>query len=314
MQSPFVVQQAGYLTCWLFKQGVFAGTAIFNATSRAFPCAGFRKMLLKGVLSPWECCFPPCHGGLSPWSASKPSVGFAARPWLPLCPPGHSSLSLLPRSPHTAQQQDAQLQGLIPNLTCSFGPQATSILTASADIPGEESKVLTCFGQPWHPGCPLPPGPALVAGREAGREDFRAAEVPRLLSHHLHVAAHEQLCEQPASGPATFQWGTPPLTLEVQSEETSLTLLVPKIPAHPGMGGAIRLGQDLGTSWPWGTPLASSRRQQLGRYAAACKAGRNQDDVEKQCREGQKKPCLLLLPAPLPWHPQSGDAKISAFV
>lgn len=85
--------------------------------------------------------------------------------------------------------------------------------------------MLACFRQPLHPGCPLPPGPALVAGREAGREDFRAAEVPQLLSHHPHVAVHEQLREQPALDPATFWRGQmPPPTLEVQSEEASLIL------------------------------------------------------------------------------------------
>lgn len=94
-------------------------------------------------------------------------------------------------------------EGLILTLECSFGHQATSILIASVDIAGEESKVLACFGQPQHPTCLLSPGPALVAGRE----DFRAAEVPQLLSHHPHVAAHEQLCEQPALGPAMFWAG-----------------------------------------------------------------------------------------------------------
>lgn len=91
--SLFVVQQAGYPALCLFKRGFFAGITIFNATSRAFPQARFRKMLLKEVLSPQERCFPPWHRGFSPWSASKPSIGFAARLWLSPCPPGHSSLS-----------------------------------------------------------------------------------------------------------------------------------------------------------------------------------------------------------------------------
>lgn len=93
MLNLFVVQQAGYPARWPFKRGDFAGTAIFNATGRAFPQAGFRKMLLKGVLSPQECCFPPWHRGFSLWSASKSSIGFAARLWLSPCPPGHSGLS-----------------------------------------------------------------------------------------------------------------------------------------------------------------------------------------------------------------------------
>lgn len=74
-------------------------------------------------------------------------------------------------------------EGLILSIASSFGSQATSILIASTDIDGEESKVLASFRQPQHPGCLLPRGPALVTGRE----NFGAAKV--LLSHHPHAAA-----------------------------------------------------------------------------------------------------------------------------
>jgi len=128
--------------------------------------------------------------------------------------------------------------------------------------------VLACFRQPRHPGCLLPPGPASGAGREeAGREDSRAAKVPQLLSHHPSLSTW-----QCTSSSGSIQRQVLPHfralpTLEVWGEETSPTPL---------------LGQDLATSWPWGTPRARSRRQRPGCYVAACKAGRNQGDTQKK--------------------------------
>lgn len=68
-------------------------------------------------------------------------------------------------------------------------PRPHQFLIVPEDIPCEGSKVQICFRQTLHPICLLPLGPALIAGREAGRQDYRAAKVPQLLSHHPHGAA-----------------------------------------------------------------------------------------------------------------------------
>lgn len=63
--------------------------------------------------------------------------------------------------------------------------------------------MLACFRQPLHPSASFPqPG---FGCRQGSKQEGRAAKVPQLLSHHPHVAAHEQLCEQPASSPDIFQ-------------------------------------------------------------------------------------------------------------
>lgn len=88
------------------------------------------------------------------------------------CPgsPGHPiQCSSRTHSCRAARDGGGGQEGLILSLVCSFSPQATSILIASADIPGEESKVLACFRQPLHPGCLLPPAQLwLQAGKQAG--------------------------------------------------------------------------------------------------------------------------------------------------
>lgn len=202
----------------------------------------------------------PSHGGLSPQSASEPSVGFAARPWLPPCPPGHGSLSQLPRSPHRAQQQDPQLQGS--RWQGGFNPEPHMLLQSMGHLNfnciygyswGREQGafLLRAASASWLPASPCP---ALVAGRE----DFRAAEVPQLLSHHPHVAVHKHVREQPRFGE-----GHPlqPSRCGVRMSCWSQKLL-PTLMWQP-----VHSGQDLAMSWPWETPHARSRRQRPGHYA-----------------------------------------------
>lgn len=75
--------------------------------------------------------------------------------------------------------------------------------------------------------------------------------------------------------PCFGEHGHPSPVLEVQSEETSVTLPVLLPTPWP-----LHLSQGLPTSWPQGTPHARRRRQQAGCYVAACKAGRNQGDSQ----------------------------------
>lgn len=200
MPSPFVAQQAGYLALRQSKQGVLLAQPYLMLQAACFREQGLERCCSRTAFASASesrnAAFLPAiqerdqvteglaHGqhlnhpqGLLPGLGSHHALlGTAACPGSPGHPVQRSSRT---HSCRAARDGGGGQEGLILSLVCSFSLQATSILIASADIPGEESKVLACFRQPLHPGCLLPPGPALVAGREAGR---RISEQPQCLS------------------------------------------------------------------------------------------------------------------------------------
>lgn len=231
-------------------------------------------MLLKGVLLSQRLCFPPCQGGLSLWSASKTAVGFAARPWLPPCPPQAWQLVPVPQFTLRSAAAGPAAAGFNPepHVLLQF-PGHLNFNCICRYFPGgvRSACLLQIAVASWLPASPW-------SSFDAGREDFRAAEVPWLLSYHPHVAAHEQ----PALCPATLQGRMPPPTLQAAwSEETSLMLLVPNpLPSPAGPWGPICLGQGL---CPWGTPCVRSR--------LPAKLGETRMTCGKTVQRGQKKPC-----------------------
>lgn len=90
--------------------------------------------------------------------AQAPTTPSGAQQVLPAPQVAPSSAAAAPTGCGAAEGQE----GLILCLVCSFGPQATSVLLASANNPGEEEKALVCSRQPLPPGCLLPPGPAVA--------------------------------------------------------------------------------------------------------------------------------------------------------
>lgn len=192
--------------------------------------------------------------------AQAPTMPSGAQQVLPAPQVAPSSTAAGPTGCGAAEGQE----GLILCLVCSFGPQATSVLLASANNPGEEEKALVCSRQP----LPAPPWPSCGAGRISEQPKCSVITHTWQRTSSIVSKRHHVL-------PCFGEHRHPSPVLEVQSEETSLTLPVLLPTPWP-----LHLSQGLPTSWPQGTPHARRRRQQAGCYVAACKAGRNQGDSQ----------------------------------
>lgn len=137
----------------------------------------------------------------------------------------------------------------------------------------------------------------------------RISEQPKCCSATTHTW---QLCEQPASDPATFWVGIDaPSNPHGAERGNQPDPAGPKPSALPSMGGLFIWARIWSHHGHGGLHVPGAGDNNQG---VMWLPGRNQGDMQKNSVGGTEKPCLLLLPAPPPRHPKSGDVKISAFV
>lgn len=225
MPSPFVAQQAGYLARRQSKQGVLLAQPYLMLRAACFREQGLERCCSRTAFTSASesrnAAFLPAiqerdqvteglaHGqhlnhpqGLLPGLGSHHALlGTAACPGSPGHPVQRSSRTHSCRAardggggggaggfnpePCVFLQSPGHLNF---NCICRYswgGEQGACLLQAAA-----ASRL------------PASPWPSFGCRQGSRQEDFRAATVPQLLSLHPHVAAHEQLCEQSASGPA----------------------------------------------------------------------------------------------------------------